>query len=89
MKKLFAWITDFFSKIGDKKIFGHPLDDILWKTVIVCLLIASIVYMLPSERAFEYGNLNIGSVSGEEIIAPFTFPIIKSDNVLKREREQA
>lgn len=75
--------------IQNKKILGIGLDSFLIKALFALLLFISIIILLPSERPFEYGNLTIGSVSPEEIIAPFTFPIIKSEEALAREREIA
>jgi putative nucleotidyltransferase with HDIG domain len=71
------------------KLLGTTLDDILLKLFFLAILTIAIIWMLPTERPFEYSNLTIGSISDEEIIAPFTFPIIKTDDELKRERNDA
>ncbi len=79
-------VNDYLNK---KTFLGKPLDDVLAKTILGVILVLVIVVMLPSERPFEYSNLTVGSIARSEIIAPFTFPIIKSKDVLAREREQA
>ncbi len=72
-----------------KKIFGYSLDDFLIKLFLALILILTITSMLPRERPFEYSNLTVGSISQHEIIAPFTFPIIKSEATLEKERREA
>ncbi len=89
MKKILDTITKVFSVFEGKKIFGYDLTDFSIKTLMVFLLVVMIVSMMPSQRPFEYGNMLVGSIAQEEIIAPFTFPIIKTPQILQREREEA
>ncbi|UCF63732.1 MAG: HDIG domain-containing protein [bacterium] len=89
MKKFTEWIGDLRDKLKEHKLFGRDLLDLGAKTGMALMLIIFIVSMMPSERPFEYRNLTVGSIAQEEIIAPFTFPIIKSDRVLDRERREA
>ena len=71
------------------KLWGTTLDDILLKFFFLAIVTGAIIWMLPTERPFEYSNLTVGSIADEEIIAPFTFPIIKTDEELERERSNA
>lgn len=80
---------NFVDFLKETKLLGTTLDDILLKLFFLVILTIAIVWMLPTERPFEYSNLTIGSISDEEIIAPFTFPIIKTDDELERERKDA
>ncbi|GAB4376580.1 MAG: HDIG domain-containing protein [Calditrichia bacterium] len=89
MKWFSVNIKELKENLSKRKLFSIPLDDFLLKGVLFLVLVIFIVWMLPSERPFEYSNLTIGSVSGEEIIAPFTFPIVKSPEQLERERQEA
>lgn len=80
---------DFVDSLKATKLWGTTLDDILLKLFFLLILTGAIIWMLPTERPFEYSNLTVGSISDEEIIAPFTFPIIKTDEEVKRERNDA
>ncbi len=72
-----------------KKIYGRDLSEVAGKGAMALVLIIIIVSMMPSERPFEYSNLTVGSIAQQEIIAPFTFPVIKSEKVLEKERQEA
>ncbi|MFQ5561635.1 MAG: hypothetical protein ACE5FU_13780, partial [Nitrospinota bacterium] len=61
----------------------------LLKLLFTLALILTIIWLLPTQRPFEYSNLTVGSIAGEEIIAPFTFPIIKTKAELEEERRKA
>ena len=89
MKNPFLNIKKIFASLRSKRLLGRSLDDVLIKVSMAVLLIFVIGALLPSERPFEYSNLTVGSIAREEIIAPFTFPIIKTDAELKEERQQA
>ncbi len=93
MKKFITKIINSFSGwillLREKRLFGQKLWDLSPRILMAVILVAVIVSMMPSERPFEYGNLVVGSISQHEIIAPFTFPIIKSKDILELERENA
>ena len=89
MKISLGNIKKIFITFRNKQFLGRPLNDILIKISLAILLILVIGAMLPSERPFEYSNLTVGSIAREEIIAPFTFPILKTDAELKEERQRA
>ncbi|RMH81471.1 MAG: hypothetical protein D6681_18160, partial [Calditrichaeota bacterium] len=69
--------------------FGVSLDNLLVKFLYGIVSVVLIVWMLPSERPFEYSNLTVGSIAPEEIIAPFKFGIQKTPEELEQERAQA
>jgi putative nucleotidyltransferase with HDIG domain len=89
MKKYSEILGEFKDNLKNRKILGQDLLNLSAKLSMALILIIFIVTMMPSERPFEYGNLTIGSIAQEEIIAPFTFPIIKSERVLEIERREA
>lgn len=84
---------DFWESVGEflktSRLLGVRLDNLLLKLLFISSLIATIIWMLPSERPFEYSNLTVGSISPEEIIAPFKFAIQKTSEELEYERNQA
>lgn len=87
--KISHTITEWLLPLREKRWFGQKLLDLLPRILMAGILLGVIVSMMPSERPFEYGNLVVGSISPQEIIAPFTFPVIKSKDVLEQERENA
>lgn len=89
MKKLALNKERFLDSLRSRHFLGTTLDDVLIKLLYLAVLILVIVWLMPSERPFEYSNLSVGSVSRDEIIAPFTFPILKTESELKKEREEA
>ncbi len=54
-------------------------------------LITTIVatFLFPTGKTLEYSDYVIGSVVKKEIIAPFTFPILKTEEELAKERKEA
>lgn len=83
----FNW-TEFVQLLKTTRVFGVALDNILLKFSFLGILTFAIIWMLPSERPFEYSNLTVGTISDEEIIAPFTFPIIKTKEELEKEQRE-
>ncbi|MBD3165842.1 hypothetical protein GF324_04545, partial [bacterium] len=79
------------SESGEKKagkrlfFIGYPALPLL----LLAALTAGAVFLFPHQSAFRYSEYNVGSISREEIIAPFTFEILKSDAELAAERENA
>jgi len=57
---------------------------ILW-----VIITAGTMFLFPHQGAFRYNEYTKGSISQDEIIAPFTFEVLKSDEVLASEREDA
>ena len=89
MKKIFSRYEKWLQFLKKKKLFSYSLDDVIVKFVLALVLVIVITSMLPSERPFEYSNLTVGSIAQNEIIAPFDFPIIKSEETLEKERREA
>ena len=79
----------FVEFLRTRQVLHTSLEDFLVKAIFAAILILAIVWLLPSERPFEYRNLTVGSIAREEIIAPFTFPILKTEDELKAERRKA
>ena len=82
-----SW-KNFVHSLKNTKLLGTTLDNILLKLIFGMVLAITIMWMLPTERPFEYSNLTVGSIADEEIIAPFTFPIIKTKEELEQERNE-
>jgi putative nucleotidyltransferase with HDIG domain len=89
MKKLRQTWKSFREYLNSIKLFGTTLDNVLLKLLYVFILVLVIVWMLPSERPFEYSNLMVNTVAPEEIIAPFKFAIQKTPEELEGERQTA
>ncbi len=84
-----SWWEKFVEFLKTRQVLHISLEDFLIKSTFAAILILAIVWLLPSERPFEYRNLTVGSIAREEIIAPFTFPILKTEDELKAERQEA
>ena len=65
------------------------LDNLLLKLLFVAALVFMTVWIMPTERPFQYSNLTINKVAPEEIIAPFKFAIQKNTEELERARALA
>ncbi|HEX9972012.1 MAG TPA: HDIG domain-containing protein, partial [bacterium] len=66
------------------------LDRYLWTISITVLVIFIITLMLPKGKSYKYTDLKEKEVYlGEEIIAPFTFAINKTDEEYKKDLQRA
>ena len=69
------------------------LKKLPWKVIIRWILftvaIAAITAMFPRGGAPQYSDFKLNFISSREIIAPFDFELLKSEEELKREREDA
>ena len=66
------------------------LDKYIWVLSILILVIFLISLMLPRGRSYTYSDLKEGEVYvGDEIIAPFTFAINKSEEEYNRDKKRA
>jgi len=80
-------ISSSKSKASEKHAFklGSSLPYIMG-----ILLIMFIVLLFPRGKSYEFGDLKEGDVYiGDEVIAPFTFPINKSEEDYNRDIEEA
>lgn len=82
-------IKKIITRLKERKPSAANFKDYGIKIFLAILIMLVIVLLMPKERPFEYSNLTVGSIAPEEIIAPFTFPIIKSSNVLQKEKKEA
>ncbi len=66
------------------------LDKYIWALSILILVIFSISLMLPRGRSYTYSDLKDGEVYvGDEILAPFTFAINKSEEEYNSDKKRA
>ena len=59
---------------------------VLFVSLFVIILLIALTF--PKNRYIEY-NYEIGEITKKTIIAPFYFPILKTDDELKHDREEA
>jgi len=67
----------------------HPLDSLWIRIAILIVLTASLVLLLPSERAMQFADFKEGSISPRRIIAPFSFEILKTQEEYQADRDEA
>lgn len=94
MNKYIAKLKDILNFNSNKrKTNGNKtsfLDRYIWTFSIGILMVFLISLMLPRGRSYKYGDLKEKEVYvGDEIIAPFTFAINKTEDELKRDRQRA
>jgi len=78
----------YFERIRD--IEGDERLRILPPLVMGLFLVLLVAFMFPSSETFQFANLQEGNVyTGDEIIAPFTFFINKSQEEIAADRKQA
>lgn len=68
-----------------RKLRLYPMLPLLLWLVITAVT----VLLFPHQGAFRYTEYTVGSISKNEIIAPFTFEILRSDAELNTERDEA
>lgn len=78
----------FSQKLLDKEIKNVRLGEILYKGILFLSLLIFITFLYPTGISYQYSNLKIGMISPGKITAPFTFPILKTDEELKEEKRQ-
>ena len=71
---------------GNKKSF---IDQYVWSMAIVIVVMFFISLMLPRGKSYKYSVKENEVYVGEEIIAPFTFAINKTDEEIKRDQQRA
>ncbi len=94
MNRYFGKIRELLKSLLNRKksnnAKGSFLDRYIWSITIALTVIFLITLMLPKGKSYKYGDLKENQVYvGEEIIAPFTFAINKSEDELKRDRQRA
>lgn len=81
-----------FPTIEKRKLKPHQSEKLalVFALLLLLLLCLITIYMFPRGRTYSFSDLQIGDVYiGEEIIAPFDFPINKSEEQLKHDTEEA
>ncbi|GAB4170983.1 MAG: hypothetical protein Kow00108_05280 [Calditrichia bacterium] len=84
LEQIFAW----FKQLNDKKVLNFKLGDALYVSFLFVSLLVFITLMYPSGISYQYSNLKVGMIAPEKITAPFTFPILKTEDELKEEQRQ-
>jgi len=57
--------------------------------LLLVAITAMTVFLFPHQGAFRYTEYTVGSISKDEIIAPFTFEILRNTEELTAERDEA
>ena len=65
------------------------LRDFLIKISFYLALVIIIPQLFPSGRSFKYTDLRVGSIINKKVIAPFNFPVLKTEQELQIDREKA
>ena len=94
MKKILDKIKELITIPSNRKKSNRDkntfLDRYLWSILIALIVVFLVSLMLPRGKSYKYGDLKENKVYlGEEIIAPFTFAINKTEDDLKRDRQRA
>lgn len=80
---------DIKEYINRKRYGIYSLRDMSIKVSYFIVLIIFIPMLFPSGRSLKYTDLTKGSIVNKKVIAPFTFPVLKTDDVLQKERNEA
>ena len=69
-----------------KFISGYSVKDWTIKSSFFIFVVVIIPLLFPSGRSLKYTDLATGSIVNKKVIAPFSFPILKSEEQLAQER---
>ena len=75
--------------IESKKIAGFSAKEWSIKISIFLIVIIIIPLLFPSGRSLKYTDLTVGSIVNKKVIAPFRFPVLKTQEQLTKERNTA
>ena len=75
--------------IESKKIAGFSAKEWSIKISIFLIVIIIIPLLFPSGRSLKYTDLTFGSIVHKKVIAPFRFPVLKTQEQLTKERNTA
>ena len=81
--------SDFTEYLRNQKVGKTNLADILIKVTLFLLILVSVPLMFSVNKAQHYADYKIGSIATKKVVAPFNFFILKKDDELKKEREEA
>lgn len=76
------------------KKYLHEIQDTKWRytpqILMGLVIVATVTLLFPSSQSLQFANFKEGDVyTGEEIIAPFTFFVNKSDEEITEDRKNA
>jgi len=74
---------------NQKIIAGYTIRDLSIKISFFFILIIFIPLLFPTGRSLKYTDLQTGSIVNKKVIAPFTFPVLKTDEQLLQDRNEA
>ncbi len=60
-----------------------------YSILLLVLIIFTGTYFFPRDKSSRYSEYQVGTVALEEIIAPETFPIVKTDEEINSEKDEA
>ncbi len=90
LEKISQIIKVQLNKIKSNGVRNSFLDQYFWTIAIAVLVVVLISMLLPRGKSYKYGDLKEKEVYiGDEIIAPFTFAINKTEDELKKDRQRA
>lgn len=82
------WL-DLITYLKNYKVGRTNLADILIKTALFLLILISVPLMFSTNQSQRYVDYKIGSIASKKVVAPFNFFILKTEDVLKNERDEA
>jgi cyclic-di-AMP phosphodiesterase PgpH len=81
--------SDVTKYLDTTKIGNLTLRDFLIKISFYLALVIIIPLLFPTGRSFKYTNMQVGSIVTKKVIAPFNFPVLKTENELQVDRKAA
>jgi len=71
----------------DESLRGHRL---LFRAALAAALVFGITFLYPIDRIYQPIEIpQVGEIATDDLTAPFDFPILKTDEELKRDRQRA
>ncbi len=93
INEIYADIKEFINKkftspqaLQNDEEQPKPYRDLIIKLALFISLLIFLGFLFPSGVSFQYANLKVGMITPEKIVAPFTFPILKTEDELQEER---
>jgi cyclic-di-AMP phosphodiesterase PgpH len=78
------------SENGNKLVANEILsgNQLLFRIALALVLVFGITFLYPLDKIYEPVQVQaVGEIADHDVIAPFDFPILKSEEELKRDRE--
>jgi len=86
IKKTWSNLLEY---LKSHKIGRTNLADVSIKAVLFLLILITVPLMFSVNKSQRYVDYKIGSISSKKVVAPFNFFILKKEDELKRERDEA